>query len=522
MGLTAETEILVASDSLFPATMHSNSALTAFEKQIKGYNDAILIGEESIFTMTHEKSDETRTNLEAIIKMEGIDEARKRDMGQTIKDLSEFTQDAQSYYMTMSKGQAAMDDTKMGSLAAQTENIQKKLFQYKTDLSKDLKDTLARIGKSSKDQRMMNIWLFVGVVTISMVCAWFIVTRAVIYPIRNTVKMLRDIAEGEGDLTRRLEIRSNDEVGDVARWFNIFIENLQSIIREFAMNATFLNSASENLVSLSAHMSEEAVGLSTRSNRVATSAQEMSDTLNSVASAMEETSTNTSMVSSAAEEMNSTINNISQNTDQVKTISSEAVGQAQKVSEKMKELVHSVQSIGMVTEAINDISAQINLLALNATIEAARAGDAGRGFAVVANEIKDLARQTSTSSADIKTQILSVQSTTAATVTEIDQIIKIIATVNKNIDIIATALEEQSDTTRNIADNIAQASQGIQDVNENINQSSSMATDISGTITEVDQSGNEISASSEQVNLSAQDLKKMADELNAIVSQFKI
>lgn len=161
MGLTAETEILVASDSLFPATMHSNSALTAFEKQIKGYNDAILMGEESIFTMTQEKSDETRTNLEAIIKMESIDEARKRDMGQTIKDLSQFTQDAQSYYMTMSKGQAAMDDTKMGSLAAQTENIQKELLQYKTDLSKDLKDNLARIGKSSKDQRMMNIWLFV-------------------------------------------------------------------------------------------------------------------------------------------------------------------------------------------------------------------------------------------------------------------------------------------------------------------------------------------------------------------------
>ncbi len=522
LGLKTETKVMVTSEALFPANMHSNSALTAFEKQIKGYTDAILMGEESIFTMTQEKSDEIRTHLETIIKMEGIDENKKTDMTQTLKKLAQFTQEAQAYYGAISREEAEMDDAKMGALAGQTQEIQKKLIQYKTDLSKDLKDNLARIGKSSKDQRMMNLWLFLGVVIVSMGCAWFIVTSAVIRPMGNTVNMLRDIAEGEGDLTKRLEIRSNDEMGDVAKWFNSFIENLQSIIGDFAQNASFLNKASNNLVNLSGHMSEEALGLSGKSNTVSTSAREMSNTLNSVALAVEETSANTSMVASAAEEMNSTIKNIAQNTDQVKSISNEAVGQVQNASEKMRNLANSVQSIGMVTETITDISEQINLLALNATIEAARAGDAGKGFAVVANEIKELAKQTATSSTDIKTQIHSVQETTAATVIEIDQITKIIATINENIDIIATAVEEQSDTTRDIADNIAQASQGIQEVNDNVNQSSTTATDISATIIEVDQSGNKISDSSEQVNLSALDLKKMADELDAIVRRFKI
>ena len=357
----------------------------------------------------------------------------------------------------------------------------------------------------------MNIWLFLAVVIVSVVSAWLIITRAVIGPIKNTVTMLQNI---EGDLTKRLDIKNKDEMGDVAKWFNTFIENLQSIITEFEKNATFLNTASDTLVNLSAHMTEKFQGLSNKSNTASSAVQEMSENLSSMAAAMEETSANTTMVASAAEEMNATINNIAKNTDQVKTISNTAVSQTQNASNKMKELASSVKAIGIVTEAITDISEQINLLALNATIEAARAGSAGKGFAVVANEIKELALQTAKSSADIKSQVLEIQQTTDSTGTEIDQITQVIATINENIDTIALAVGEQSETTRNIADNIAQASQGIQEVNENVNQNSTSAAEINNIIHEVNQSGTEISGSSEKVNLNAQDLKKIADVLS--------
>ena len=341
-------------------------------------------------------------------------------------------------------------------------------------------------------------------------------------PINKAVESLKDIAQGEGDLTMRLAVTSKDEVGELARWFNIFIEKLQKMIGNISENTKQVNVSIVELSGIAVALSNNAADTSSRANNVATAAEEMSANLNGVAAAMEQSTTNTSMVASAAEEMTSTISQIAQNAEQARLISEKAVIQAANTSDKMAELGKAAQAISKVTETITEISEQTNLLALNATIEAARAGEAGKGFAVVANEIKELAKQTAAATMNIKGQIEGVQGTTNSTVEEINQISKIINSVNEIVATISIAVGEQSAATEEIASNIAQASLGLGEVNENVSQSSAVAGTITQDIAGVNVASNEISGSSNQVKSSADKLQGLANELRDIVNTFKI
>ena len=344
----------------------------------------------------------------------------------------------------------------------------------------------------------------------------------IVKPINRAIASLKDIAQGEGDLTMRLDAKSKDEIGELGFWFNTFIEKLQGIVKRIAENSNLVNASSNQLSSIAGELSTGAEDTSHRAANVATASEEMSANLNNVAAAMEQSSTNVNMVAAAAEEMTSTITEIAENAERARNVSSKAVDQAKRASNKMEELGEAAKKIGKVTETITEISEQTNLLALNATIEAARAGEAGRGFAVVANEIKDLAKQTAQATLDIKNQIHDVQRTTEASVAEINQISEVISGVNDIVATIAAAVEEQTAATREIANNIAQASQGIQEVNENVSQSSTVAGDITQDISQVNLAATGISESSRQVQGSSEGLQRMATELNAIVGSFKV
>lgn len=381
----------------------------------------------------------------------------------------------------------------------------------------DASDMYASLSKIRWGITLLCIALFAGVALPLMIS-----TRSVTRPINRTVAMLKDISEGEGDLTRRLEIIKADEIGDLAGYFNSFLDKLQAMIKKIAANSSEVDQSSTTLSDIAASMTEGTGETSNRAGNVATAVEEMSANLNNVAAAMEESSTNTSMVATASEQMTATINEIAQNAEKARTISEEAMQKASDASGKMDELGGAAQAIGKVVETITEISEQVNLLALNATIEAARAGEAGKGFAVVANEIKELAKQTSEATIEIKDKIGNIQESTAGTVKGINEIATVSNSVNEIISTIASAVEEQSTATQEIANNISQASQGILEVNENVNQSSTVAAEITRDIAVVNQSSEEIANSSEQLKVNAEDLSRMSTDLKVIVGSFKI
>lgn len=389
----------------------------------------------------------------------------------------------------------------------------KLLYRWYMIFSQDEKE----IAATSKD--FLNILTVAGVIFVVVLAAvLYALCRIIIErPIKKTVIALKDIAEGEGDLTKRIDISSKDEIGELAGWINIFLGKLQTIIRDLAENSKAAGQSSSELNDIAVKIAGEAETAKDRSDKMSQAAGEMSDSFKNVAMISNTSSENVTQVATSVEEMTATINEIAKNTQEASKISDQSVARASDATDQITVLGKAAASIDKVVEIISDISDQVNLLALNATIEAARAGEVGKGFAVVANEIKDLASQTADATQDIKGNIDNIQKTTRDTVKSIEEISRINGDVNQIISGIATAVEEQSTVTRQIADNVNLAAQGIQDVDENIRVSANTASKIADEIAAGSQAAEDMSEISNQAKINTGNLTEMLTKVNDIL-----
>nr|WP_321398724.1 methyl-accepting chemotaxis protein [uncultured Desulfobacter sp.] len=350
----------------------------------------------------------------------------------------------------------------------------------------------------------------------------FFMNKSVVKPIKVIADGMQDIAQGEGDLTKRLKVVSKDEIGQLCREFNTFIEKLDHLIWDVNDRNQSLGIVSNELSGVAALMTANAARVFTQANAVAGAAEEMTSNMNTVAAAVEQATVSAAHIAAATEEMTASISEIAQNTSNTRRITEQAVKDAGSASDKIGDLRASAQDIGNVLNTIQEISEQTNLLALNATIEAARAGDAGKGFAVVADEIKQLAGQTSRATVDIREKIENIQGVSSQAVEQIGRVAATIDDVDGQVNAVAASIEEQATTTEDISSNIQQVSAGISDIQGTVVLANEISDRIAGEIQTVKESSAEISEYSRNVETDAEDQNRMASDVIEMMSQFKM
>ena len=346
------------------------------------------------------------------------------------------------------------------------------------------------------DASALRTTILVGAVVAMLVAAGavFLVAGRLLAPLDSLRGRMEEIADGDGDLTARVDDSRADEIGRLGAAFNRFVGKV-------AETVTGISRASEALVRVSEDMS----GVS---GRIVGSVGHTAAQTQQVSAAAEQVSRNVQSVAAGAEEMGASIREIASNAQEAALMASEAVAVAGETNRTVTQLGESSRAIGDVVKVITSIAEQTNLLALNATIEAARAGEAGKGFAVVANEVKDLAQETSQATGDIVRRVDAIQADTARAVEAIAKIDAVISRISDYQTTIASAVEEQTATTNEMSRSVTEAAEGT----------GSIATSIR-TISVV---SGETGEDAEGTKVASAGLAAVTADLSRLVSQFKV
>ena len=335
-------------------------------------------------------------------------------------------------------------------------------------------------------------------VLLAMICA-LLITRGITVPLGRMRDMIQDIAQGEGDLTKRLAADSKDELGEVSRWFNLFIEKLHGIINQISNTSTQVAAAANQLHSTAEHIATGAEEVAAQAGTVATAGEEMSATSGDIAQ-------NCQMAAEGAHRASQAASNGVEVVERTVVVMGQIAAKVQETAKTVENLGERSDQIGAIIGTIEDIADQTNLLALNAAIEAARAGEQGRGFAVVADEVRALAERTTRATKEIGEMIKAIQKETKGAVAAMEQGVQQVASgteeaaksgqaledilqqvndVAMQVNQIATAAEEQTATTGEISSNMQQITEVVQQTSHGAHESATAAAQLNGNAEEL-------------------------------------
>ncbi|HEY9199956.1 MAG TPA: methyl-accepting chemotaxis protein [Gammaproteobacteria bacterium] len=358
---------------------------------------------------------------------------------------------------------------------------------------------------SSGMRQVMGI-LLIGIIIIIVVAIG--APALILKPMKVLIGHLENVAEGEGDLTVRLDDSSRDEMGRLARAFNRFVAKLRDLVASSVDSTAQLSAASEELSMVASESRQGVSQQLSEIDQVATAMNEMTATVQEVARNAQQAE----IAARAADDQSTSGQQVVRETvSAINALASRIEGLAQ----TMNSLQTASTDIGTVLEVIKGVADQTNLLALNAAIEAARAGEQGRGFAVVADEVRQLASRTQQSTSEIQGMIEALQVTASKAADEMqsgredaENSVNRAAEAGKSLDDIASAVRTITDMNVQIASAAEEQAAVTEELNSNITQIQNLA--------------NQSEDGSRQTADASQDLARLASELQMGLGQFKV
>ena len=368
----------------------------------------------------------------------------------------------------------------------------------------------------------VSLWVAMSVVLAVSLIVSGIVGKWIGKRIRAVSDALGEISEGNGDLTQRLTVNSNDEIRDLAENFNFFVERIQKVIVEMRGQADNVAGSADRLTSTATELLRGANQTNEESTTAAATAQAMSSNMKAIRKSTSSVSQSVTHVASAIQDLSVSFDDVACNASNALEVAQNAKELATDSGKKIHDLGQSAESIVDVVDLIRNVADQTNLLALNATIEAARAGEAGKGFAVVANEIKALAGQVTNATNDISERAFGIQSSSRGAVKAIDQIQEVVANINQASAVISSAVEQQRRTVANIDADVKKSSKLTDEMTITAGEALTSGEELTNSIVMVDSAAKDTAGGAEQTKQYGDSLEETAQELQACVSQFTV
>lgn len=490
----------------FPVLEMANSNIVIFDRMNELMTSAASTGEQDMLDNARKKLGDLEASFSKQSSLRPEDTAQIQEIQNELKRFSDI-----SFSLTQNMIDGTMDFSRIAEIA---EN-KTKSFDKVTAQLREYRDTSQNSFTQKVDQTIdterdnLGAGVIIGVVTVVLTLVIsFSILMLITRGVDQIIDSLRDIAQGEGDLTRRIEQKSQDELGTLVYWFNVFVEKLHNTIGDVIQVITPLTNVSQELNTVSAKTSEVS-SEQTRASTLVSNA--MNDMLRSVTNVAENAGSAAQAADDADGEAKQGLQ-IVQNT--VMSIN-DLAAEVERAAEVIVKLESDTESVGGILDVIKGIAEQTNLLALNAAIEAARAGEHGRGFAVVADEVRTLASRTQESTHEIQTVIEQLQSAARSAVGVMEQ--------GKEQ---AQKSVEQAGATGASLEAITAKVTSITDMNQQIagatEEQQNFANDIQQNVVSMRDASEVAEQSTLKVSELSTSLKSLADQLDRVSSQFKV